>query len=311
MKISKKWIDIAGKILMVLSILFITYKLMQYNIDLSYINNFYIFILFGFVLLHGANIYIFAPKSYSLLINLISYKQVPYALVRYIYCKSNLYKYLPGNIMHFIGRNQIAVNANISHADIAVATIIEMIMLVTASLLIILLTSSVQVFELVLLYKNEYVLHILIILVLVIMFTLYIIRKKIINKIKQYKVILTKNGIRVLLIVLFYSVIRLSINALIFIGCLSVFINEIPFNDFWNIFGIFIMTWVVGFLIPGAPGGIGVREAAMCLAFGYLYSDDKILYTALIYRVISIFGDMMSYIYVLVNKNIEKKFNKI
>ena len=315
MKISKRWIDIAGKILMILSIAFIFYKLMQYNIDLNQLMNIKIIvILFFLVLIYGLNVYVIGTRAYSTIVNIISNKLVTYSLIREIYCKSNLYKYLPGNIMHFIGRAQIAVNANIAHTDILLSTIIEIIILVIAALLIVSISIPTNVFTYIPLnIVNEliYLLIISMIMLLLILIILYIIRNKIIQIINKYALIVSKKNIRKLLISLFFCIIRLWINALIFLICLSIFIDNIPSSEYLNIIGLFVLTWVVGFLIPGAPGGIGVREAAMCLAFGYLYSDDKILYTALIYRVISIFGDMMSYIYVLVNKNIEKKFNKI
>ncbi len=55
--------------------------------------------------------------------------------------------------------------------------------------------------------------------------------------------------------------------------------------------GVFALAWVLGFLVPGAPGGLGVREAVLLAALGPLYGAATAVGLALTLRVITTFGD--------------------
>lgn len=50
-------------------------------------------------------------------------------------------------------------------------------------------------------------------------------------------------------------------------------------------------AWVVGFLAPGAPGGLGVREAVVTAALAPSLGDAHALWVALLFRTASLVGD--------------------
>lgn len=54
--------------------------------------------------------------------------------------------------------------------------------------------------------------------------------------------------------------------------------------------GWFMVAWLAGFLVPLAPGGVGVREAAL-LALGGAVNAAPILAVALVLRLITLAGD--------------------
>lgn len=56
---------------------------------------------------------------------------------------------------------------------------------------------------------------------------------------------------------------------------------------------VFTIAWVVGFLTPGAPGGIGVREGLIVLGLGMVIGEGAALTVALLHRVICVFGDLV------------------
>lgn len=62
----------------------------------------------------------------------------------------------------------------------------------------------------------------------------------------------------------------------------------------YKIIGAYSVSWIIGFLTPGAPGGIGVREAVISLLLkGSATSIDLIIIAVVITRIVSIMGDIM------------------
>ena len=55
----------------------------------------------------------------------------------------------------------------------------------------------------------------------------------------------------------------------------------------------FCLSWLLGFLVPGAPGGIGVREAAFILLLDSLGMGTLALSIVLQFRLITIVGDLL------------------
>ncbi len=53
-----------------------------------------------------------------------------------------------------------------------------------------------------------------------------------------------------------------------------------------------ITAWIAGFLTPGAPGGLGVREAVMVIAGGGA-SAEKLLMLGVLLRVVTFGGDLV------------------
>ena len=55
----------------------------------------------------------------------------------------------------------------------------------------------------------------------------------------------------------------------------------------------FSLAWAAGFLTPGAPAGLGVREAALVAALGGLLGEPTVLLAALALRVVTVLGDTL------------------
>ncbi len=54
---------------------------------------------------------------------------------------------------------------------------------------------------------------------------------------------------------------------------------------------IVLLSWCAGLVVPGAPGGIGVREATMVLLGAPFLDHDSLVLTAIMLRVISLAGE--------------------
>lgn len=74
--------------------------------------------------------------------------------------------------------------------------------------------------------------------------------------------------------------------------------------------GYFFLAWTVGFLVPIAPGGIGVREAVLLALTTHAESVETVILFALLARLIGIAGDglfgLIGY-FALVRRSREKR----
>ncbi len=66
--------------------------------------------------------------------------------------------------------------------------------------------------------------------------------------------------------------------------------------DYWLSTGIFAVAWVAGFIVPGAPGGLGVREAILVAALGPLHGEAVAVAIAVLLRAVTTAGDGLGFI---------------
>ena len=78
-----------------------------------------------------------------------------------------------------------------------------------------------------------------------------------------------------------------------------------------TLLGAYIAAWLCGFVIIGAPGGIGVREAVFSLIYINTPYLDTVLALSLLVRVISIIADILAYVISRISVGGKKKDNKV
>lgn len=57
----------------------------------------------------------------------------------------------------------------------------------------------------------------------------------------------------------------------------------------------FALSWLLGFVVPGAPGGVGIREAVFVGLFGPQLGDGFAAGLALLLRIITTLGDLLTF----------------
>ena len=80
-----------------------------------------------------------------------------------------------------------------------------------------------------------------------------------------------------------------------FIGffiCLNTFYTSNTLNSIFLLV-IFSLSWSLGFVVPAAPGGVGVFEACFLLFVGKSIPQNIILITLIYFRVISTSADLL------------------
>lgn len=65
--------------------------------------------------------------------------------------------------------------------------------------------------------------------------------------------------------------------------------------DYLAVTAAFSLSWILGFLAPGAPAGLGVREGIMILILGGVASDEALLAFVLLARLTTLLGDILAF----------------
>lgn len=174
-----------------------------------------------------------------------------------IYARTQIYKYLPGNIFHMVGRYAEARRAGASHAALGIAQILELGLLsavagvVGAVLALPLLLDQLRIYGF-----EAWLLPAIVIACSALATALFAIVARRLH-VPRLSGRFVARGLVAFLLYLLFTVGSGAL-ALALAWSLDGPIAASP-----QIIGIAAAAWLVGFLIPGAPGGLGVRDAVL------------------------------------------------
>ena len=299
-----------GNALMILSLIFIVYKLATMDIDYHILlvprTLIWLVILSGLYALHIALL----PISWKNIIYMITGRKLPLISVQKIFCKANLMKYIPGNIFQYVGRNEIAINYDLSHKKIALTTILDVGANVLG-VLVISLIGYLSGWKSWLQNNMDNISRIgqVAMVGVALLVLLGILLKKYIRKLWQkIQVYFTIENLRIyvkcVLLYMFFAVYTGLIYVVVLQEILGV---PISFGDYPLLIGAYLLSWLLGFLMPGAPGGIGIREAALTLFLTGYFDMEMILLGIIIYRLVNTLGDFAGFFGVCIVEHCKKE----
>ena len=213
-----------------------------------------------------------------------------------VYLTTNLAKYLPGNVWHFYGRVIAAKNAGFSVEAATLSVVLEPLLMAAAALAIALTTGS---------RTNG------IIQLLCLSAVLIAIHPKFLNPLLQLASRLKKKPQdaqagqtqqpvqipqpvqirRYPLLPLLGEAGFVALRGLGFLLTLSA-LSPIASTQIPLIFSAFSFAWVLGLVVPGAPGGIGVFEATAIALLNSEIATGIIIGGVALYRMISILAEV-------------------
>ncbi len=290
----KKLSKIVGNLLVLLSFVFLFYVLT--SLDFTALKQLFhlswIPIMIGFSLLFSS-LYLFMAEGWRILLALSSQACLDKHTI-FVYLKTVIFKYAPGNIFHFLGRHSLSKSHQLSHHAIAFANGMEILLQLFAVSCIIMIGSfffdiSLHIGEYLMLSKRKILLAFSLLLLLV---ALVLFKKK------YRESLLKKEAFFSLMRVFLYHLVFLLGSALL-LSAVYYFLLDVPFT-----FSILVQTifassiaWLLGFVVPGAPGGVGIREAILVLLLPsiLMVSKELVLAGALVYRVVTILGEGLTY----------------
>lgn len=306
----KKILKIIGNIVTVIAVLFIIKKLVDSDIDYSSLFQKKNILPVTTIIIVQAIIVVTNTYPWKKLVQLLSRKTITFQESIPVYVKSNLLKYVPGNVFQYVGRNELAVNKQIPHLQVATATIIDIGMTVFSSFVISLVFLSDYMFSFV--KKNPHLFNwifLTVILLIAIIFILGIVfRKKLSSKFENYRYLLHRKSLFVLLKCLIYYIIVMMISSFMYMITVVYILNVNVGTELWlQLFSAYTLSWLVGFITPGAPAGIGIKEAVMVGVTGNLINVSTITLSMVILRILTTLSDILAFLCVQLWKYILKK----
>jgi len=70
-------------------------------------------------------------------------------------------------------------------------------------------------------------------------------------------------------------------------------VSGVPANDLPAVGGLFLLSWLISFVVPLAPGGLGVREAAGVALLSGIIGPESALFVLAAMRLITLGGDVL------------------
>lgn len=207
-----------------------------------------------------------------------------------IYLVTNLGKYLPGNVGHFYARIVAIHKAGTDRAIASLSVLLEPLLMAAAALSIASIAGSLGwmkatsgiwlnflILSAILLGIQPRILNIPI---------RFLNRQK---KIDREPVYLENYPIVPLLGEIGFVLLRGSGFILVWMALQTPSASQI-----FPLLGAFSFAWLLGLIVPGAPGGLGVFEAtAIALLDSQRFSPGTVLVTVALYRLISILAEII------------------
>jgi len=276
----KKLLTFLGKILGILGLVFIFYTLSQEYTWTSFANKFN-FILPLLPLLFLLNILSIILGIYAWHDMLLHYASHHFSFITsyYYFAKTEIAKYLPGNIFHFIGRQALASKVGISQLEMGKTSLLFSLLLLASTII------ASTIFAL---FATDIPLYILVLMIVGTVATVVAI-------VMSYKSFPTRTKVKMNL----FLILSVSLQGIMLASIVFYQLKSFDFGLFIQCTSIYIISWLIGFVTPGASGGLGVREGTFVAIVHFLYlpiSSEIIIFSVLLVRLINILTDILLYL---------------
>ncbi len=229
-----------------------------------------------------------------------------------LYLRTNLFKYLPGGIWHFVARIR-ELNISLGSKNALTAVFLEPILMSIAALIFVSLGGWQS--------------GISFICFIPCLLLLPKLREPLLRKIENIKFkqikkadpninlskpcLLDPVSSKYPWTPLFVEMLFFAFRFGGFWCCLNAFSlgSTIPIGSWCSAFAL---AWTVGLVVPGAPGGVGVFESIFLIRLTEFPFIPKasLLAVLLCYRVVAIISDVMAPVFLPINRSFEKRFFK-
>lgn len=289
---SRIW-SVIGNLLMLIAIFYIAKYIYKENIDfgfLRYEGN--IIAVIVLIVLSSANVFCLALAWKNNLELFAPDSEISLRDAVWICAKSNLARYIPGNLAHYASRNIIGTKYGLKQKVMALASLTELLLitLVSGFIILMLMYQKVQIVIYELLGERSSnlgsIVGFFLFFFLIIVVSLFL-RKK--EKVRNLRFCVFK-GAKSLIIYFFFHLI----NLLVFGGMIIYVFKIGTLDQIVNLGGCYLIAWLIGMITPGAPGGIGIREYILLVLLRDTTEESMILQMAVLMRMITLGGDVLA-----------------
>ncbi len=290
-----------GHILVIVAILYLIFR---YNSEISHnqleLPELKITALASLLFLLANSI---AVTAWQHITNNLQKTKISYVTAYRIWMQSNIGKYLPGNVFHYVGRFTLSHQEGINSAPTILGIFSEVILLSIAAILLTLpfyfaesdslLENFPQLSSL-----NSVILIFLLTCVLAALVIFFVVKgKRTFLKTSKLNPIDIKTSAKLVASV---SLVPLFCYLLIF--SIAGLTAQAIITNFWHspvnitttlLISAYAVSFMVGFLLPGAPGGLGVRELALVSILTPYLGFSESFSLALTLRICSFLADFL------------------
>jgi glycosyltransferase 2 family protein len=216
-----------------------------------------------------------------------------------IFSLAQFAKYIPGNIAHQIGRVALAVTWQMSKSRVIFSMALEACWAIASSafLAAFFLLISPELSGLLHLSSHLSVDTLTLIAIAATVIPLF--AGYLLNKAPGPLKRLIDNNVKLPGVTPLIFCFLLNVAAFFLMGCIVEILISGLFNlDKGNILlstAVFSVAWIAGFLTPGAPAGLGIREAIMIAALGPIYGAGNAIGITTALRLVTIAGDCLAF----------------
>ncbi len=201
--------------------------------------------------------------------------------------RTQIAKYLPGNVFHLAGRVVLAGRYGVSKSQAGMATLAEALILVSVAVAI-----SVRLF-----WSLEWGRPALVIAFLFLGATTIVFRKSLARLLAKRELgIGYPRSLAIFGKAFCYSVVVFSIQALMFVWVELALFDDAAVTLF-NRIEIVASSWAAGFVVVGSPGGLGVREFVISSFASGENEIARFALVATVTRLCSMIGDLLSFLF--------------
>ncbi|MDJ0514662.1 MAG: hypothetical protein QNJ62_14565 [Methyloceanibacter sp.] len=202
-----------------------------------------------------------------------------------IFGRTQILKYLPSNVLHFAGRYGMARAAGATHAALIFSTGAEIaIMVMAASTIAILLVMPLFLQYVVGAFGTSYApIAILVALGMLLAGSLWWLRRE--------GMLTRRLGVMTLAAYCLYLCFFLINGMLLWLVLTAV--DDGAWGNPFAVLGVGAAAWIGGFVVPGAPAGLGIREVIVTSGLEVAGYGTSALAAALGFRIVTLGGDII------------------
>ena len=295
----KKYLEPFGNVISLLSVVFVFYAMWKTGFDFNLITDvpLFIFVCGLGVILKVLSV-LLSANAWTVWLAFLNRSGFGWHEAISAYGRANISKYLPGNVMHFVARNVFAAKIGLDQRKIAVSSLLEIAEMALSAMLMGIIFSSRDMqaaYE----YLGgpvtlENAIRLLAILSIAAAAVLVISqRNKLKHVLREYTL---KDFFRTAALTMLHYILTLLLLSAIMVLLYGYVLQGVPDAQIsYELMIGFITAWLLGYIMPGASGGLGVREMVLTLLLGSVIGQGTILMLAVVHRLITIIGDFLLY----------------
>lgn len=205
------------------------------------------------------------------------------------YATTQIGKYIPGNIFHLAGRHALGRRIGLGHAALIAAAGGELALISLAAFLV-----SAPFGVAMSLRLPVWAMGAVAVVVVVTGISALVMRTRIRARWRTVLGFARSRGFAIVHAVALYTVFLALAGVLVW--CVLRGVSGEVRGGVLPVIGAVALSWVAGFSTPGAPSGVGVREAVLIETLRGAWGEESATAAAVLFRVLTLAGDVLFFL---------------